>query len=267
MSSSRRDPIEGGAYDDRVTPALPIDELPRASWLRVHHIVDGARLGDRSAIVHQLAPLVTDGGRRGVPIASPDEVEDFLGRCSDGLARWLALRPVERSRLVDRTADAFEAATLELAEAMADDFGMPCADAVIATKACIDEMRRVIGLGEQAVPILPLGLHVIVLSTRLAGTVFTGVAWPLVLGGSTIVLCPDHAAPRTVTLLAELAGAAGLPDGVVNVIHGDTSTIEALAASPMISGVAGVGAHDLTDRVEHTAERFGKRIASVSTGA
>src|ERR1700679_1930613 len=59
--------------------------------------------------------------------------------------------------------------------------------------------------------------------------------------GNTFVLKPSEQDPLTTMLLAELALQAGLPPGVLNVIHGGKRAVDAICAHPDIVAVSFVG--------------------------
>ncbi len=80
----------------------------------------------------------------------------------------------------------------------------------------------------------PWNLPLLLLSAKLA---------PALAMGNTVVLKPAEWTPMTATVLAEICAEAGLPDGVVNVVHGfgKDSAGEAIAKHPGIGAVAFTG--------------------------
>jgi len=59
-------------------------------------------------------------------------------------------------------------------------------------------------------------------------------AGPALAAGNTLVLKPSELSPRSALVMAELAGRAGLPDGVFNVVTGGAGTGGALATNPEV---------------------------------
>jgi len=80
----------------------------------------------------------------------------------------------------------------------------------------------------------PWNLPLLLLSAKLA---------PALAMGNTVVLKPAEWTPMTATVLAEICAQAGVPDGVVNVVHGfgKDSAGEAIARHPGIGAVAFTG--------------------------
>src|SRR5204862_4048593 len=56
--------------------------------------------------------------------------------------------------------------------------------------------------------------------------------------GNTFILKPSEKDPSPSVLMAELAKQSGLPDGVLNVVHGDKEAVEAILAHPGIDAVS-----------------------------
>jgi malonate-semialdehyde dehydrogenase (acetylating)/methylmalonate-semialdehyde dehydrogenase len=64
-------------------------------------------------------------------------------------------------------------------------------------------------------------------------------------------------------LLAELLAAAGLPDGVFNVVHGDRVAVERILSHPDIAAVSFVGSTPVARHIYETATRHGKRVQAL----
>ncbi len=77
--------------------------------------------------------------------------------------------------------------------------------------------------------------------------------------GNTFVLKPSEQDPITPMLLAELALQAGVPPGVLNVIHGGKRAVDALCTHPDIVAVSFVGSTAVGTHVYDLASQHGKR--------
>ncbi|MBL8511540.1 MAG: CoA-acylating methylmalonate-semialdehyde dehydrogenase [Betaproteobacteria bacterium] len=77
--------------------------------------------------------------------------------------------------------------------------------------------------------------------------------------GNTFVLKPSEQDPLTPMLLAELAQEAGLPPGVLNVIHGGKEAVDALCTHQAIKAVSFVGSCHVGEHVYQLASQHGKR--------
>ncbi len=81
--------------------------------------------------------------------------------------------------------------------------------------------------------------------------------------GNTFVLKPSERVPRTAVRTAELLHEAGLPAGVLNVVHGGKSTVDAILNHPKIRAVSFVGSSAVAKYVYSTAATNGKRVQAL----
>lgn len=87
-----------------------------------------------------------------------------------------------------------------------------------------------------------------------------------IAAGNTMILKPSESDPGAAMMLAELATEAGLPPGVLNVVHGGHSVVNAILDHPEIKSVSFVGSNQGGKHVYARAAANGKR-AQVNTGA
>jgi malonate-semialdehyde dehydrogenase (acetylating)/methylmalonate-semialdehyde dehydrogenase len=81
--------------------------------------------------------------------------------------------------------------------------------------------------------------------------------------GNTFVLKPSEKDPSPSVRLAQLLKEAGLPDGVLNVVHGDAEAVNAILAHPGIQAVSFVGSTPIARHVYVTAAQNGKRVQAL----
>src|SRR5205823_10113547 len=88
--------------------------------------------------------------------------------------------------------------------------------------------------------------------------------FPLAIAcGNAFVLKPSEKDPSASVLLAELFAEAGLPDGVLNVVHGDEVAVNALLTHPDVAAVSFVGSTPIARHVYQTATAAGKRVQAL----
>jgi malonate-semialdehyde dehydrogenase (acetylating)/methylmalonate-semialdehyde dehydrogenase len=78
--------------------------------------------------------------------------------------------------------------------------------------------------------------------------------------GNTFVLKPSEQDPLTPMLLAQLALQAGVPPGVLNIVHGGKRAVDALCTHPDIVAVSFVGSTAVGTHVHNLASQHGKRV-------
>src|SRR2546427_228845 len=90
------------------------------------------------------------------------------------------------------------------------------------------------------------------------------VAWkvaPALAAGNTVVLKPAEFTPLTALCLAEIAHAAGLPPGVLNVLTGDGKTGELMVKHPDIDKIAFTGSTEVGRVIRKATAGSGKRLS------
>ena len=81
--------------------------------------------------------------------------------------------------------------------------------------------------------------------------------------GNAFILKPSERDPSPSLLTAELFKAAGLPDGVFNVVQGDKRAVDTLLAHPEVQAVSFVGSTPIASYIYETAARHGKRAQAL----
>jgi malonate-semialdehyde dehydrogenase (acetylating)/methylmalonate-semialdehyde dehydrogenase len=77
--------------------------------------------------------------------------------------------------------------------------------------------------------------------------------------GNTFVLKPSEQDPSASLMLAELALEAGLPPGVLNVVHGGADIANALVTHPEVKAVSFIGSTAVGTEIHRRATEAGKR--------
>jgi malonate-semialdehyde dehydrogenase (acetylating) / methylmalonate-semialdehyde dehydrogenase len=81
--------------------------------------------------------------------------------------------------------------------------------------------------------------------------------------GNTFVLKPSEKVPLTPTRAIELLHDAGLPPGVLNLIHGGKEAVDALLHHPLVKAVSFVGSTPIAKYIYATAAAEGKRVQAL----
>ena len=89
--------------------------------------------------------------------------------------------------------------------------------------------------------------------------------FPLAIAcGNTFVLKPSERTPMLVNRLAELLTEAGLPDGVLNVVHGAHDVVNGLMEHPDVKAISFVGSQPVAKYVYETSAANGKRVQALA---
>ena len=191
-----------------------------------------------------------------VPLAGVAEVAHAVGAASDAFAAWSATPPLQRARVLFKFRELLLRNSDRIATLIASEHGKVIADArgeltrgmeVVEFAAGIPQMLK----GEYSENV---GKEVDSYSLRQPLGVVAGVTpfnfpamvplwmFPVAIAcGNCFVLKPSERDPSTALLLAELFKEAGLPDGVLNVVHGDKEAVDALIGHAQVRAISFVG--------------------------
>src|SRR5712664_600836 len=88
--------------------------------------------------------------------------------------------------------------------------------------------------------------------------------WPYAIAtGNTFILKPSEQVPFSSTRILELAQEAGIPGGVLNLVHGAKDVVNALLAHPGIAGISFVGSSPVAKYVYQEGAKHGKRVQAL----
>jgi malonate-semialdehyde dehydrogenase (acetylating) / methylmalonate-semialdehyde dehydrogenase len=89
--------------------------------------------------------------------------------------------------------------------------------------------------------------------------------FPLAIAvGNTFVLKPSERTPILANRLAELFSEAGLPDGVLNIVHGAHDVVNSLLEHKEVPAISFVGSQPVAEYVYKTAASHGKRVQALA---
>jgi malonate-semialdehyde dehydrogenase (acetylating)/methylmalonate-semialdehyde dehydrogenase len=196
-------------------------------------------------------------------------------------AGWAATPSTKRARILLRLAALIEERAEELAALVSADNGKSLADAraeMARSREHLEAAATAPALlaGDHVVDVVPgidatlvrepLGVVVVVAPFNFP--LMTGLiywAWALACGNS-VVIKPSEQVPYSGSAIAGLVKDAGFPDGVVNVVQGGRTLVEALCDHPQVAAVSLVGSSATAAAVYARATASGKR-AQAAGGA
>jgi malonate-semialdehyde dehydrogenase (acetylating)/methylmalonate-semialdehyde dehydrogenase len=80
--------------------------------------------------------------------------------------------------------------------------------------------------------------------------------------GNTFVLKPSEKVPLTAIKIAKLLEKAGLPKGVLNIVHGGREVVDALLTHPKVKAISFVGSTPIARYIYETGTKHSKRVQS-----
>jgi malonate-semialdehyde dehydrogenase (acetylating)/methylmalonate-semialdehyde dehydrogenase len=242
-----------------------------------HRIGGAATAGDsnRTAPVYDPA---TGHEQRRVLLAEPTDVDAAVRAAKAAFENWRNVSLTRRARVMFAFRELVERHTDELARIVSSEHGKTFDDAKgevirgmevveyacgiaeltkgefsdqVSTDVDLHSFRQPLGVCAGITPfnfpvMVPMWMHPIAIAC-----------------GNTFVLKPSERDPSVSNRIAELYAEAGLPDGVFNVVHGDSVAVDALLDHPDVAAVSFVGSTPIAKYIHERATARGKRVQAL----
>ena len=193
-----------------------------------------------------------------IPNSSKEDVEKAYEAAAEAFPEWSNTSLEERSKILSKIANLILEKLDFLAEAESKDNGKPIslAKQVDIPRAASNfqffanaitqfssEAHESIGLNAVNFTLRqPIGVVGCISPWNLPLYLFTWKIAPAIAAGNCVVAKPSEITPMTAYLLGDICNKAGLPKGVLNIVHGlGTSTGQAIVAHPNIKAISFTG--------------------------
>ncbi|MDQ3789204.1 MAG: CoA-acylating methylmalonate-semialdehyde dehydrogenase, partial [Actinomycetota bacterium] len=244
----------------------------------VPHYVDGARTAGTSGRTGPVFDPATGAEDKAVVLADSSDVDLAVASAVKAAAAWAESSLSQRTRILFAYRQLVHEHRRELAELITAEHGKVLDDAEGEVQRGLEVVEFACGI-----PHLLKGEHseqvsrgVDAYSVRHPLGVVAGVTpfnfpvmvpmwmFPIAVAcGNAFVLKPSERDPSAPVRLAELFTAAGLPDGVLNVLHGDATAVHALLDHPDVAAVSFVGSTPIARQVYARGTAAGKRVQAL----
>ena len=211
-------------------------------------------------------------------LSSAAEVGEAVAAAKAAFPEWSRLPPMKRAAVMFRFNELLGRRADDVARAISREHGKTHADALGEVQRGKEVVEFCCGIpqllkGEFS---RNVGPEIDSWSDRQALGVCAGVTpfnfpamvplwmYPVAIAcGNTFVLKPSERDPSAVMLVAELLHEAGLPPGVLNVVHGDKEAVDALLDHPDVAAVSFVGSTPIAEYVYRRGTEAGKRVQAL----
>lgn len=241
---------------------------------QIPHFIDGRRNAGTSQRSTDVFDPNTGEVQATLPLANTADVDAAVTSAAAAQRGWAAYNPQRRARVMMRFIDLVNTHVDELAELLSREHGKTLEDARGDIQRGIEVIEFCVGI-----PHLLKGEHtegagpgIDVFSLRQPLGVVAGItpfnfpamiplwqAGPALACGNAFILKPSERDPSVPVRLAELFLEAGLPPGVLQVVHGDKEAVDALLHHPGVAAIGFVGSSDIAQYIYSTATANGKR--------
>ena len=244
----------------------------------VDHFISGARVPGRSGRFGDIFEPNTGETRGRVAFASDAEVDAAVRSGAEAQPAWAALNPQRRARVMFEFKRLVEAHMEELAGLLSSEHGKVLADSRGDIQRGLDVIEFACGIPhalkgeytEGAGPGIdvysmrqPLGVVAGITPFNFPAMIPMWMFGVAIACGNAFILKPSEKDPSVPVRLGELMLEAGAPPGILNVLHGDKSAVDAILVHPGISAVSFVGSSDIAAYVYATGAAHGKRVQAM----
>jgi len=213
-----------------------------------------------------------------VPLSGAREVNEAVAAAQAAFLKWREVPPVARARYLFKLKYLMDQHFDEIAATVTRENGKTIDEARGSVRRGIENVEHACGIptlmmGKTLEDVAagidceyvrqPLGVFAAVTPFNFPAMVPCWF-WPYAIAtGNTFILKPSEQVPFSPTLIVELAHEAGIPAGVLNVVHGAEDAVNALLAHPGIAGISFVGSSPVAKLVYLEAAKHGKRVQAL----
>lgn len=245
---------------------------------RIEHLIAGMMVGGTSDKFADVVNPATGEVIAATPLASAEEVNGAVAAAHAALPGWSATPPAKRAEVFFNFRDILKANAAELAPLLSQEHGKTNADALGEIARGIEVVEFACGIphllkGEYSSAVSsgvdsysmrqPVGVCAGITPFNFPAMVPMWMYPVAIACGNTFVLKPSEKDPTVALRIAELFGEAGLPAGVLNVIHGDKLAVDTLLEHPDVDAISFVGSTAIGEYIYKTGAAAGKRVQAL----
>ena len=211
-----------------------------------------------------------------VPRGSVADVDAAVEAAAKAFPAWAATPPTKRAAILHAAAEKMKAAVPEIAKLLSQEQGKPLAHAILEASRVQENLEYYAGLADKIrgdyVPLddpakfgltirRPIGVVAAITPWNFPLTLMANKICPALATGCTVVLKPASTTPLATQKAVEIINSAGLPPGVLNIVHGSGAEIgDALVSHKKVNKVAFTGQTETGKRIMKLAAENVTRI-------
>ena len=221
----------------------------------VKNFIDGAFVESETSKIMQVISPVDGSLLSEVPMSEASDLDLAVQSAKAAFKKWSATPIKERVQVFFKYKTLLEKNMVELAKLVEEENGKTYTEAVAEIEKSIEltefacslpqlitgELLEVSKGIECRTEYVPLGVVASIVPFNFPSMVPNWTIPNAIALGNCMIMKPSEKVPLSVGRLAELLKEAGLPDGVLNVVHGDSAIVEAICDHPGIEAVSFVG--------------------------
>jgi len=241
----------------------------------VRLLIDGAFVESKTTEWRDVVNPATQAVLARVPFATRSEVDAAVAAAGEAFKSWRKTPISTRARIFLKYQQLIREHMDELAATLTAEQGKTLPDAegdvfrgleVVEHAAAIGNLQlgelanNVAGGVDTYTLLQPLGVCAGITPFNFPAMIPLWMFPMAIATGNTFVLKPSEQDPMVTMRLVELALEAGIPKGVLNVVHGGEEVVNAICDHPDIKAVSFVGSTRVGTHVYRRASQAGKRV-------
>jgi malonate-semialdehyde dehydrogenase (acetylating)/methylmalonate-semialdehyde dehydrogenase len=242
------------------------------------HFIDGAAVEGASTRTSPVYNPALGIVSKEVRLASTADVDTAVAAALAAFPAWRDTSQAKRQGIMFTFRELLNARKGELAEILTSEHGKVTSDALGEISRGLEVVEFALGMphlskGEFSENVStgvdvytlrqPLGVVGIISPFNFPAMVPMWFFPIAIATGNTVVLKPSEKDPSAANWMAELMIEAGLPSGVLNVVHGDKEAVDALLLHPDVQSISFVGSTPIAKYIYETASAQGKRVQAL----
>jgi malonate-semialdehyde dehydrogenase (acetylating) / methylmalonate-semialdehyde dehydrogenase len=251
-------------------PAVQAEPAPTVKML-----LDGKFIESRTNEWHDVINPATQEVLAQVPFATDEELDAAVASAKKAFKTWKSTPLAARARIMLKLQALVREHMSRIAQTLSAEQGKTLADAEgdvfrgleVVEHACsigtlqLGEFAENVAGGVDTYTLRqPIGVCAGITPFNFPAMIPLWMFPMAIVCGNTFVLKPSEQDPLTPMLLAELALEAGVPPGVLNIVHGGKRVVDAICTHPDIVAVSFVGSTAVGTHVYSLASEHGKRV-------
>jgi malonate-semialdehyde dehydrogenase (acetylating)/methylmalonate-semialdehyde dehydrogenase len=245
---------------------------------RINHLINGRSVESTSGRTSPVFNPATGEQSAELGLASEADVDAAVAAAAAAFEEWRGASLARRTKLMYAFRNLVEANQHEIAVRLSAEHGKVIGDAEGEVARGLENIEYACGIAEMLKGAYSenASTGVDVYTVRQPLGVVAGITpfnfpamvplWTIpnaIAAGNTYILKPSERDPSAPMFIAELFHAAGFPDGVLNVVHGDKVAVDRLLGHPDVRALSFVGSTPIARYVYETGTRNGKRIQAL----
>nr|WP_286979822.1 CoA-acylating methylmalonate-semialdehyde dehydrogenase [Corynebacterium sp. UBA5992] len=243
----------------------------------IPHIIKGQEVSESASFSPVFNPATGEETAQ-LAVADSATVADAVAKAQEALPAWRSTGLAKRADVFFKLREIITSRQSELAEIISLEHGKVPSDAAGEIARGLENVEFCAGLLhhmkgeylEQAATGInvhqvrqPVGVVACITPFNFPAMVPLWMVTAAIAAGNTVILKPSERDPSAANWIVKAFHEAGLPEGVLNLVHGGKDTVEALIEAPQVKAVSFVGSTPIAKSIYERATALGKRCQAL----